>query len=77
MKRKIRNAVAIITISVLSVGLHSFANSTSADSLETTLEESVAYACRFDQCRATAKSTGQRCRHCVSNYGDVYCYQHK
>ena len=33
--------------------------------------------CRFDQCHAIAKSTEVRCRHCVSNYGDLYCYQHK
>jgi hypothetical protein len=33
--------------------------------------------CRFGQCQATAKSTGQQCKHCVSNSGDKFCYQHK
>jgi len=33
--------------------------------------------CRFDQCHATAKSTRQRCRHCVSSSGDIYCWQHQ
>ena len=33
-------------------------------------------ACRYGQCHATAKSTGLRCRHCVSNEGDLYCWQH-
>ena len=33
--------------------------------------------CNYGQCRATAKSTGNRCRHCVSNSGDWYCFQHK
>lgn len=33
--------------------------------------------CRFGQCQATAKSTGKQCKHCVSNSGDKYCYQHK
>ncbi len=33
-------------------------------------------ACKYNQCHATAKSTGKRCKHCVSNSGDRYCYQH-
>ena len=33
--------------------------------------------CRFGQCQATAKSTGKQCKHCVSNSGDKFCYQHK
>lgn len=33
--------------------------------------------CKYDQCHATAKSTGKRCKHCVSNKGDLYCWQHK
>ena len=32
--------------------------------------------CYYVQCYATAKSTGKRCRHCVSNEGDSYCWQH-
>jgi hypothetical protein len=43
-------------------------------------EQAVAdhcYTCYYDQCHATAKSTGQRCRHCVSASGDLYCWQHK
>ena len=32
--------------------------------------------CYYGQCSATAASTGQRCRHCVSNEGDWYCWQH-
>ena len=34
------------------------------------------YECRYGQCHATAKSTGRRCKHCVSNRGDYYCWQH-
>ena len=33
--------------------------------------------CRYGQCQATAKSTGQQCKHCVSKSGDKFCYQHK
>ena len=32
--------------------------------------------CYYGQCSAIAASTGQRCRHCVSNEGDWYCWQH-
>ena len=34
------------------------------------------YGCHYGQCHATAKSTGERCKHCVSNEGDSYCWQH-
>jgi hypothetical protein len=34
------------------------------------------YDCKYGQCQAIAKSTGKQCRHCVSNYGDLYCWQH-
>jgi len=33
--------------------------------------------CKHGQCQGIAKSTGKRCKHCVSNQGDRYCYQHK
>lgn len=33
-------------------------------------------ACNHGQCYATAKSTGKRCKHCVSNSRDLYCWQH-
>ncbi len=33
--------------------------------------------CRYGQCQAIAASTGNQCRHCVSNNGDWYCWQHK
>lgn len=34
-------------------------------------------ACNYGQCQATAKSTGNQCKHCVSKSGDRYCFQHK
>jgi hypothetical protein len=33
--------------------------------------------CHYGQCQATAKSTSDQCKHCVSNSGDLYCWQHK
>ncbi len=42
-----------------------------------TLEISSNYSeCKYNQCQATAKSTGNQCKHCVSNSGDSFCYQH-
>ena len=41
----------------------------------TTVTENV--ACKYGQCEATAQSTGEQCKHCVSNKGDKYCWQHK
>ncbi len=40
-------------------------------------QESAPAGCKYGQCWAIAKSTGQRCKHCVSNPGDLYCWQHK
>ena len=33
--------------------------------------------CRYGQCQAIAKSTNEQCKHCVSNSGDLYCWQHR
>jgi hypothetical protein len=32
--------------------------------------------CKYAQCNAVAKSTGKRCRSCVSKQGDFYCSKH-
>lgn len=37
----------------------------------------ISQTCKNGQCQATAKSTGKQCKHCVSNAGDKFCYQHK
>lgn len=61
---------------LLTLGLSSFTVNVSQDtSTYTAPEES--YECNYGQCQATAKSTGNRCKHCVSNSGDRFCYQHK
>ena len=33
--------------------------------------------CKYRQCNATAKSTGKRCKRCVSKSSDYQCWQHK
>ncbi len=71
MKQNIlKIAGAFILISVISI----VNPSSSKASYSTNTEMST---CKNGQCRATAKSTGNRCKHCVSNYGDSYCFQHK
>jgi hypothetical protein len=44
-----------------------------------TAPETIQYKeadCKYRQCKAIAKSTDKRCKHCVSNADDLYCYQH-
>lgn len=38
---------------------------------------SFSVECKYRQCNAIAKSTGKRCKHCVSSDEDVKCWQHK
>jgi hypothetical protein len=38
---------------------------------------SATLECQHGQCTKKAESTGKRCKRCVSNAGDRYCYQHK
>lgn len=45
--------------------------------VETSKKELKFAVCKFGQCKGTAKSTGRRCKHCVSKSGDKYCYQHR
>ena len=65
-----------ILLLVFSVGLFGF-TTTATTVAEYTEINSTTVACNFGQCRATAKSTGNQCKHCVSNSGDSFCYEHK
>jgi len=51
----------------------------SVNSLEEINQVQTDYSleCKYRQCNATAKSTGKRCKHCVSSASDYQCYQHK
>lgn len=60
-------------ISVIGLSSYSVDNLSANSQVNATQE----YECNYGQCQATAKSTGKRCKHCVSNRGDRYCYQHK
>jgi len=64
---------------VLGFGLFAGNVQTNAKPVDAAFEQAKTkehFECRYGQCYATAKSTGRRCLHCVSNPGDLYCYQH-
>lgn len=72
-----KNVFQILLFLGLATASFNFAQS---DNVSTAIElstEETCYECKYDQCHATAKSTGKRCKHCVSSYGDKYCWQHR
>ena len=64
-----------ILLLAIATGLLSF--TTVKVPADQNVKEQSELDCNYGQCRATAKSTGNQCMHCVSNSGDYYCYQHK
>ena len=68
-------------LSIITAGLLSF--TTTKDFKHHNVKKSAIVShitpldCTYGQCQAIAKSTGKQCRHCVSNSGDLYCWQHK
>ena len=54
-----------------------FAGLTLTSSTLGKITSSSELTCQYGQCQAIAKSTGEQCKHCVSNAGDNYCWQHK
>lgn len=71
----------LLALLLLSLSLFSFTPSNlvsnTKDGGKNKTEKTSPNACKYGQCQATAKSTGNQCKHCVSNSGDYYCYQHK
>ncbi len=59
--------IALSTMSFLSIEDNQTLQNESIENVE----------CKYRQCNATAKSTGKRCKHCVSKSSDYQCYQHK
>jgi len=68
-----KKIIIILSIIILG-GIVSF--TTLNNNPKETTEQSIV-TCKYDQCHATAKSTGKRCKHCVSKKGDKYCWQHR
>lgn len=81
MKKEIKKLFVGALILVASLSLTSFSSnenpSTPKSNKGNEKEVAAPTDCHHGQCNAIAKSTGKRCLHCVSNAGDLYCYQHK
>lgn len=71
----------LILLSFLVFGLVSFTPNTLEKSKNRNSVKKIETVdnvdCKHGQCQATAKSTGKQCKHCVSEKGDLYCWQHK
>ena len=76
MKNVFKTLGAALLLTLVSFSV--FSTDTNSVNLSTEkIQEDISLGCKYDQCHATAKSTGKRCRHCVSNQGDLYCWQHR
>ena len=66
-------------LTVIALALMSFISGPQNHLKDPILHEivQVDYDCKYGQCHGIAKSTGKRCKHCVSKRGDKYCYQHE
>ena len=65
----------ILFLALAIIGLSSYTVNSETEIYSQNTIENV--ECKYDQCHATAKSTGKRCKHCVSKKGDLYCWQHR
>ncbi len=75
-----KNLFKTTVLSVFAIMSLSFSSiSSTSGSVDSKVSKSSIenFDCNYGQCNATAKSTGNRCLHCVSNSGDLYCWQHK
>jgi hypothetical protein len=70
MKKLLIAFALVLSLASLQAGSFSVSSVQTTQSIES-------LDCKYGQCYATAKSTGQRCKHCVSKSGDSYCWQHK
>ena len=73
MKKHLIKLGIALTLMFVGISTTSFENPGS----RTSSENQELLECHYGQCKATAKSTGKQCRHCVSNEGDSYCWQHR
>lgn len=64
-------------LGVLFVGFIGISSAFTVTNFNNEKAEVNVVACKHGQCQATAKSTKKRCKHCVSQSGDKYCWQHK
>lgn len=79
MKRNILSFISSIILSGIIILSFSFTPSSNSNVLYdiNDVHSNEVLECKYGRCHATAKSTGKRCKHCVSKKGDYNCYQHK
>jgi hypothetical protein len=73
MKKHLLKLGIALTLMIVGISTTSFEKPAS----QSTSQNQEMLKCHYGQCKATAKSTGKQCRHCVSNEGDSYCWQHR
>lgn len=71
MKKLIFSSILLLTL------VFSYSFSLQSNAIKPIKTEINDASCKYGQCKGIAKSTGNRCKHCVSNAGDSYCWQHK
>jgi hypothetical protein len=72
-----KSIIELIAVAVLSLSGVLVSEANIIGGLPQTVCSTTDYVtCKYGQCQATAKSTGEQCLHCVSNSGDLYCWQH-
>lgn len=70
-----RKTTLYLSFALLCLSLSSFTLHADLGSIQTEKKERPG-ECKYSQCQATSKNTGKQCKHCVSNDGDLYCWQH-
>jgi len=71
-----KNRILLVAISVLTLLSITAFSPALNDKFVNVDVNSEFVECKYGQCHATAKSTKKRCKHCVSNKGDSFCWQH-
>jgi hypothetical protein len=72
-----RSIIGLLTAAVIGLSGVFVAQANNYPNLGQAFRSTVDYLeCNYGQCNAIAKSTNERCKHCVSNEGDLYCWQH-
>jgi hypothetical protein len=63
---------------ILGLGILSLLSFTGIDNKKLEVQQTTfnSVECKYSQCKAIDKSTEKQCKHCVSNDGDSFCYQH-
>jgi len=72
-----KSIIGLFAIALMGLSGVFVAEAKISQELSKTVQSTVeSIECKYGQCNATAESTGQRCKHCVSNQGDLNCWQH-